>query len=203
MGDAVADDHAVTWSERAVRDPLIRPERYAFFDKLLFAVFILAVPVFIASHWTVFRDGDVSWHVAAGRWIVEHGRVPSTDPFSFTMAGKPWIAFEWGAEVIYWLAYRAAGFAGLAAVVAAALMALFLSLFGYLRSRAGPVALLVALVVSYLVLQPFVMARPHVLGWPFLAAWTALLFSYRDKKRSPPLRSSGHAAVCRKIHEPG
>jgi len=187
MGDAVADDHAVTWSERAVRDPLIRPERYAFFDKLLFAVFILAVPVFIASHWTVFRDGDVSWHVAAGRWIVEHGRVPSTDPFSFTMAGKPWIAFEWGAEVIYWLAYRAAGFAGLAAVVAAALMALFLSLFGYLRSRAGPVALLVALVVSYLVLQPFVMARPHVLGWPFLAAWTALLFSYRDKKRSPPL----------------
>ncbi len=183
----MADDHAVGWSERAVRDPLIRPERYAFFDKLLFAVFVLAVPVFIASHWTVFRDGDVSWHLAAGRWIVEHGQVPSTDPFSFTMAGKPWIAFEWGSEVIFWLAYHATGFGGLAAVVAAALMALFTALFVYLRPRCGPVALLVAFVVTYLVLQPFVMARPHVLAWPFLAAWSALLFHYRGEKRAPTL----------------
>ena len=76
--------------EAAAREPLIRPERYAFFDKLLFAVFVLAVPPFIASNWSVFRDGDVSWHVAAGRWILEHGRVPKTDPFSFTMAGD-WI----------------------------------------------------------------------------------------------------------------
>lgn len=174
-------------SKPAVRKPLIRPERYAFFDKLLFAVFVLAVPVFIAGHWTVFRDGDVSWHVAAGRWIFEHGRVPSVDPFSFTMAGKPWVAFEWGAEVIYWLAYRAAGFAGLAAVVAAALMALFGVLFAYLRPRAGPVALLLVFVVTCLVLMPFIMARPHTLAWPFLAAWSALLFRYRDEKQAPPL----------------
>jgi hypothetical protein len=184
----MADDHAVALgAHRPSRGPLIRPERYPFFDKLLFAVFVLGVPVFVASHWTVFRDGDVSWHIAAGRWIVENGRVPSTDPFSFTMAGKQWIAFEWGAEVIYWTAYRVAGFAGLAATVAAALMTLATALFIYLRSKAGPVALLVTFVVTYLVLMPFIMARPHVLGWPFLAAWSALLFHYRDQGRSPPL----------------
>lgn len=197
----MAEDHAMARdAERPARQPLIRPERYAFFDKLLFAVFVLAVPVFIASHWTVFRDGDVSWHLAAGRWILENGRVPSTDPFSFTMAGKPWIAFEWGAEVIYWTAYRLAGFAGLAATVAAALMALYAALFVYLRPKAGPVALLVMFVVTYLVLQPFIMARPHALAWPFLAAWSALLFHYRDQRRAPPLALALLILVWANIH---
>ena len=183
----MADDHAMAQNaERPVRPPLIRPERYAFFDKLLFAVFVLAVPVFVASNWFVFRDGDVSWHLAAGRWIVENGRVPSTDPFSFTMAGKPWIAFEWGAEVIFWTAYRLAGFAGLGTTVAAALMALLAILFIYLQRKVGPVALLATLVTAYVVLMPFITARPHVLAWPFLAGWSALLFHYRDQRRTPP-----------------
>ena len=43
-------------------------------------------------------------------------RVPQTDPFSFTMLGKPWIAFEWGAEVIYATAYNLAGHGPVAAV---------------------------------------------------------------------------------------
>jgi hypothetical protein len=197
----MADDHAVARStERAARAPLIRPERYSFFDKLLFAVFVLVVPVFVASQWTVFRDGDVSWHVAAGRWIVENGRVPSTDPFSFTMAGQPWVAHEWGAEVIYWTAYRLAGFAGLAATVAAALMALCAAFFVYLRPRAGPVALLVMFVATYLVLMPFIMARPHVLAWPFLAAWSALLFHYRDQGRAPPLALAAMIFVWANLH---
>lgn len=172
---------------RAARQPLIRPESYGFFDKLLFVVFILAVPPFIASNWSVFRDGDVSWHIAAGRWIMEHSQVPRTDPFSFTMTGKPWIPFEWGAEVVYAGAYNAAGFAGLAATVTLALMALFGTLFWFLRDKAGPVALLVAFAGTYLVLQPFIMARPHVLAWPFLAFWTALMFRSRDAGRAPPL----------------
>ena len=79
-------------AERRAGGPMIDPGRYPFFDKLLFAVFILAVPVFIASNADVFRDGDVSWHIAAGRWILDHGGVPSTDSFSFTMFGQPWVA---------------------------------------------------------------------------------------------------------------
>jgi len=184
----MADDHAMAQNaERSTRPPLIRPDRYAFFDKLLFAVLVLVVPVFVASNWFIFRDGDISWHLAAGRWILENGRIPSTDPFSYTMAGKPWVAFEWGSEIIYWSAYRLAGFAGLGAVVAAALMALLTILFAYLRPKAGPIALLVTLVVTYVVLMPFIIARPHTLAWPFLAAWLAFMFHYRDRGRAPPL----------------
>lgn len=187
-------------SMRASLRPFIRPERYTFFDKLLFAVFVLAIPPFIASNWTVFRDGDVSWHIAAGRWIIEHGQIPRSDPFSFTASGKPWIAFEWGSEVLSALAYNAAGLAGLASLVSLALMALFGTLFWYLRSKVGPIALLAAFAAAYLVLQPFVMARPHVLAWPFLALWSALMFKYRDEGGSPPLALALLVVVWANLH---
>ena len=172
--------------ESAAREPLIRPERYGFFDKLLFAVFVLAVPPFIASNWSVFRDGDVSWHVAAGRWIMEHGRVPKTDPFSFTMAGQPWVAHEWLGEIIYAIGFDLAGHAGLASVVTLTLMALFAVVFAFMRKRAGPAAMLGAFAALYLVLVPFLMARPHVFAWAFLAAWSAWLLDVRDKQCAPP-----------------
>ena len=109
----MADDHAVALgAHRPSRGPLIRPERYPFFDKLIFAVFVLAVPVFVASHWTVFRDGDVSWHVAAGRWIVENGRVPSTDPFSMLMLAVPLLVLLMASELVARLIDRRRGLRG-------------------------------------------------------------------------------------------
>ena len=186
--------------EAAARGPLIRPERYGFFDKLLFAVFVLAVPPFIASNWSVFRDGDVSWHVAAGRWILEHGRVPKTDPFSFTMAGQPWVAHEWLPEVVFALGFDQGGHAGLAAVVALVLMALFAIAFAFLRRRVGPIAMLVAFASLYVVLQPFIMARPHVFAWAFLAGWTSVLLASRDAGRPPPWALVGLMFVWANVH---
>jgi hypothetical protein len=116
------------------------------------------------------------------------------------MAGKPWVAFEWGSEIIYWTAYRLAGFAGLGATVAAAMMALLTILFIYLRPKAGPIALLVMLVVTYVVLMPFIIARPHTLAWPFLAGWSALMFHYRDRGRAPPLILAALMFVWANIH---
>ena len=48
---------------------------------------------------SLFADGDTSWHIAAGRWILQHGAVPTRDPFSYSMPGTPWHAHEWLAEV--------------------------------------------------------------------------------------------------------
>ena len=69
--------------------------------QLLFIAFALGVPFGLGTSPMIFRDGDVSWHIAAGRWIFQHGRIPTTDPFSFSAAGHPWIATEWLAEVVY------------------------------------------------------------------------------------------------------
>jgi hypothetical protein len=48
-------------------------------------------------------DSDYYWHVTAGRLVAERG-VLSTDPFSYTWGGQPWVMHEWlGELVIYWL----------------------------------------------------------------------------------------------------
>ena len=169
-----------------MRAPVLPPERYPFYDKLLFAVYVLFLPPLLASKPGLFGDGDVSWHVAAGQWILEHGRIPDTDPFSHTMAGQPWVAHEWLAEILYATAFNAAGYAGLAAVVAAALMALHLIVFLHLRSRVGPVAMLAAFIAMDLILAKFLLARPHVLVWPLLALWTSMLLTSRDRGKPPP-----------------
>ena len=85
---------------------------------------MLLIPAVLGSSQTIFNDGDVSWHIATGQWILDHRAIPHTDPFSFTWFGKPWVPIEWLAEVIYASAYRLAGYAGLAALVTAALIAL-------------------------------------------------------------------------------
>ena len=36
-------------------------------------------------------DGDTAIHLAIGNWILDHGKIPVTDPFSFTQPGAPWI----------------------------------------------------------------------------------------------------------------
>lgn len=102
------------------------------------------------------------------------------------MSGHPWIAHEWLAEIAYAGAFNLAGHAGLSAVVSLALMALAAVLFAYLRPRTGPIAMLVGFAALYLILQPFYLARPHVVAWILLAGWSAALLNARDNGRPPP-----------------
>ena len=154
---------------------------------LLFIVVALIMPLAYAFVPNIFGDGDTSWHVASGRWILQHGTIPSVDPFSFTAVGKPWVAMEWPGDILFALAYGAAGLAGLAAVFAAALMALHTIIFAHLQRRAAPLLIVGALLLMDVALAPFMLVRPHVLVWPLLAAWTALLARGSETGRPPPL----------------
>ena len=84
-------------------------------ERITLVVVGLLVPIALGSSLTIFNDGDVRWHIATGQWIIDHASVPRVDPFSFTHGGQPWIAIEWGSELIYGAAHRLAGFGGVAA----------------------------------------------------------------------------------------
>jgi len=38
---------------------------------------------------------SIGWHLASGRWILDHGSFLRADPFSFTSTGAPWVDHEW------------------------------------------------------------------------------------------------------------
>ncbi len=79
--------------------------------RLLILIGLYAIPA-IAVMTPIF-DPDIWWHLRTGQWIVEHGAVPTTDPFSSYGMGKPWIAYSWLYEVLVYGLYSARGLTGM------------------------------------------------------------------------------------------
>ena len=65
--------------------------------------------------WRAIGSPDAFWHLAAGRWILEHGSIPRHDPFRFTSGGEAWVDHEWGFQLLLALAENVGGSAGLLA----------------------------------------------------------------------------------------
>jgi hypothetical protein len=128
---------------------------------------VLAITLAVAPKF-VSADGDASRHLTVGEYILTHG-IPTQDVFSFTMAGQPFVPYEWLAEVSSALSYRAAGLAGPVLLHGAAIAATCALLYSHLRRRGH--ALLLALPVAVLAGAASAihwLARPHV--FTFLGA---------------------------------
>jgi hypothetical protein len=147
----------------------------------------LAAAAYAAFSVGLFADGDTSWHLAAGRLILDAGTVPNADPFSYTFAGRPWTAHEWLAEAVMAAAFATGYWSGLALLFGCAMGATLLILGLELRRWMAVRHMIIVLVPVVLVLVPFLLARPHVLAWPLLAGWTMLLIRAREAGRAPPL----------------
>jgi hypothetical protein len=167
---------------------------------LAMAIAVLLIPAALGSSTTIFNDGDVSWHLATGQWILEHRAIPHTDPFSFTWAGKPWVPIEWGAEVAMALAWRAAGYSGLAALATAALMTLHGLVFFNAARFVRPWMGAVIVVAMDVVLIPMMLVRPHLFAWVLIALWTWLMLRAREQARAPPLAAALLMVVWANVH---
>ena len=161
-------------------------------------VAVLLIPAVLGSSQSIFNDGDVSWHIATGQWILDHRAIPHTDPFSFTWFGKPWVPIEWLAEMIYACAYRFSGYGGVAALVTAVLMALHAVV--YLNASRWVRSSLLPIIAMDFVLMPMLLARPHVLTWPLLAFWTWLMLRAREQDRAPPLVAALLMTIWANLH---
>jgi hypothetical protein len=146
---------------------------------LPFIVAAALAPAFVVK----VKSYDVWWHMATGRWMVENGRLPTTDPFTYTMAGKPWHTVDGIAALVFYGAYRLGAETGLILLkvfVAFLTLALLGLCLRELRvSRGGLVGLLVAIAV--LLHGRFTMDRPLILGGALLAG--SLLAIVRSHER--------------------
>ena len=58
-------------------------------------------------------DLDLWWHLGVGNWILQHHAFPRTGILSQTAAGRPWMAYSWGYEVLLSLVYKCFGLLGI------------------------------------------------------------------------------------------
>ncbi len=114
---------------QVVRAPAPPRSRFLRFHPALIVV-VGACAVLLRDQMRSGLAGDVFYQVAAGQWMLAHHAVIRHDVFSYTVAGRPWLADEWGFEVLlawlvnhigavsYWLVSAGACVAALLAGVA-------------------------------------------------------------------------------------
>jgi tetratricopeptide (TPR) repeat protein len=143
---------------------------------VVLSVFVIGY-AFLAGIRTL-TEFDLGWLLATGRWIAQHRQIPSTDVFSYTAQGQPWI-YPIGSSLIFYAAWVVGGYAlitWLGAAACAATTALLL--------RRGSVisALLAILAVPLIAIR----TRPRADMFTVLlfAAFLALLWRYYRTGRS-------------------
>ncbi|MES2256438.1 MAG: hypothetical protein V4559_15530 [Pseudomonadota bacterium] len=135
----------------------------------------------------IFHDADTWWHLASGRWILDHHAIPTHDVFSYTFAGTPWNAHEWLSEVLMAGAFGAAGWTGLHILFALAFGVAAATVAGALRRQMDFVPALLTSIIGLACVAGSLLARPHLLALPLLAIWTTALVKARSRETAPPL----------------
>jgi len=148
-------------------------------------VVVLCIAGTVATRMDALADPDTWWHLKTGAWIWEHKAVPTTDTFSYTFAGQPWIAKEWLSQIVYYMAYSAGGWNGVAALVAIVVGMVAALIYWTLSDSLRPSLAASIALVCLLVTSSAITARPHLLTLPLLVIWTAELFK-SSQKGAPP-----------------
>ena len=79
-------------------------------DVLFLALAAIAVLYAFMSGLRTVSDFDIGWQLASGRWVAQHHQVFSTEIFSFTAFGQPWI-YPVLSCLLFYAAYLLGGYA--------------------------------------------------------------------------------------------
>jgi len=146
---------------------------------------ILATLVFTPLSIKLLNDAGIGWHVRTGQWILSTHTVPSADPFSSSMGGKPWFAWEWLYDVVVGRLESAMGLNGVVWFTALVIASTFAWMFRLLiRRKTSLPAALVLVLLALAASTIHFLTRPHVLSWLFVLAWFWILDSTEPRYSS-------------------
>lgn len=134
-------------------------------------VFLLMLFVLV-SCWAIqpVAGFDIWGYMTVGRYVLSHLEIPTSDIFSFTVSGEPWINQSWLAGVLFYLAHEAFGPAG----ISMAVCVFFLCISGLIYSTArlykcSSLASAAATLLAICALWKSFCPRAYVAGLAFFA----------------------------------
>ncbi|HLW99681.1 MAG TPA: hypothetical protein VKR82_13620 [Candidatus Acidoferrales bacterium] len=133
---------------------------------------------------TFFVDPDVWWHVKFGQVILATHHLPTTDIYSFSVAGQHWIDAEWLGDVLLGGMYRLGGLRGLELTSLILGSAILIALYTLAAMRSGnSKAAFVATAAVFVMTVVSFNLRPQMLGYLFLILTLIILQRFRRGKR--------------------
>src|SRR5262245_59380324 len=124
---------------------------------------------------TYVTDSDLFWHLAAGDLIRSTGHVPTSDTFSYTVYGLPWVDVHWLYQVLVSYLAETTGLAAVEIVKTLLITGLFAWLWRRGRREAGAVPAAGILLLAALACQERFLTRPEIVSWWLLAATLATI----------------------------
>lgn len=148
----------------------------------LWAFLAVALPA-LASLIASLSSVDLTYHLRAGREILDSGAIPTTDTWTFSAAGLPWFDQQWGAQVLLALVERVGGWSGLVLLRAVLIGWIFgaMYLIGRRRGLSERNAALLAL-GAFIVAAVALALRPQLLG---MAIFAGVLLIVTERRRQP------------------
>ncbi len=151
--------------------------------------------VFIFLFWSVLAgplsnrplaDADIGWHIRTGELVLATHSLPRTDPFSSTMQGQTWFAWDWLSDIVLGILHQACGLNGVVWLCAFLVAAVFVLLLSQLLRRGTGLLLAIALMLlAESAATIHLYARPHIVSWLFSLLWFVVLDRW---ERSEPGR---------------
>ena len=152
--------------------------------------------VFVLLLWSVLAgslssrplaDLDIGWHIRTGEQILAMNTLPRTDPYSSTMYGQQWFAWEWLYDLLLGILYHACGLNGVVWLCAILVATTFTILLSQLLKRGAGLLLSVALMLLAAAAATIhLFARPHIVSWLLVLLWFVALERWErgDKENS-------------------
>ncbi len=171
---------------------------YPSIPAIIFIFLGFTIPLVFANS-LLNADGDLLRHLRHGAWMLEHRSLLHQDLFSYTRGGDPFVAFEYGSQLIYALAHAAGGLAGVAVLASLLIAASCAVLARFLLSR-GADALLTYLVSFGAAVVGAVhwTARPHL--FTLLGVMLLLFYLEPGPRRPAPWMLVPFFALWANIH---
>jgi hypothetical protein len=169
----VSSCSALTETFPLAADPVGKSRARALFAPDLAMTFalltLLALFFMFRGSTALFSDTDTGWHIRNGERILATGSLPQTDPFSFSKPNAPWVAWEWGSDVLMGAIYHLGGLAAVALLYGLCIAASVWMWFRLSLAISG------SFLIAGLLFVPMLstttvhwLARPHIFSWLFL-----------------------------------
>ena len=194
-------DHKVTYPARRPRTA-----RWLLPSPIDVAFLLLLVSATVIRGWQAINtDGDLGRHIRVGETILMRGSLFHEDLFSWTMAGAPFVPYEWLSEICFAVAHRIGGIPAVLAMTGAVIASSYLLLALLLRRRGvDPLFAFIVTIMAGLVSAFHWLARPHVFSFLGVVLLLSLLEGRKPQDAEsgaggpfrPPVLPSFRAALA-------
>lgn len=144
---------------------------------------LLMFQLLVTNSWRFLLDSDTGWHIRSGELILQAHSVPRQDPFSHSMPGEKWFAWEWLTEALMAGLHNWRGLAGVVGGAIFVLLASYAALYALMIWR-GADPLIACAVTVFGAIAGIVgwLARPHLVSILMMVIWYAMVEGFRRNR---------------------